>query len=142
MNYELQVFRFESGTRNSRHSYRFAVLDYSKAQEYPLNFVCMLPIKIESIKGKSLNNFGTLFGEKSEDFAIQLLEKALLSEKDVEVRVEIEKRLKLLNPQLSGNDECSACKKIFKISKKKKYKQPFCKECYQKRCARSSVMIC
>ncbi|MGD6851914.1 MAG: hypothetical protein ACQCN6_07650 [Candidatus Bathyarchaeia archaeon] len=113
-------------------------MDYSKAREYPANFVCMLPIKIELVKGKSLNTFGALFGEKSVDFAIELLKKALLSERDAEIKTEIEKRLKLLDPKQAKKVECRACGKIFEPAKMKKYKHPFCRECYRKRFARAS----
>jgi hypothetical protein len=136
MNYELQAFRFEVGTRNSEPSYRFAVVDYSKAREYPANFVCMLPLKIELVKGKSLNTFGELFGEKSTDLAIELLKKALLREKDAKIKLELEKRLKLLDPTLAGKVKCNGCGKTFESARLKKYKRPFCSECYQKRFSR------
>ena len=136
MNCELQAFRFEMGTRNSGPSYRFAVVDYNKASEYPANFVCMLPLKIESVKGKSLNTFGELFGEKSIDFAIELLKKALLSEKDAKIKLAIEKRLKLLDPKQAGLVECRSCGKTFESARIKKYKYQFCADCYGKRFSR------
>ncbi len=96
----------------------------------------MLPIKIDLVKGKSLNTFGKLFGEKSVDYAIELLKKALLNERDAEVKTEIEKRLKLLDPKQAGKVECRGCGKTFEAAKIKRYKHPFCKECYRKRFAR------
>ena len=138
MNFGLQAFRFEMGARNSGPSYRFAVVDYSKAQEYPANFVCMLPIKIELIKGKSLNTFGALFGEKSTDLAVELLKKALTTERDAEIKAELEKRLKILDPDQTVKIICCSCKKTFEASKGKKYKHPFCTECAQKRFSRKS----
>jgi hypothetical protein len=136
MDFRLQAFRFDMGTRNLGVSYRFAVVDYNKSHEYPSNFVCMLPLKVDLVKGKSLNVFGDLFGEKCVDFAIELLNKALLSERDNEVKTEIERRLKILDPKQTGRVECCICKKTFESAKAKKYKHPFCNECYRKRYGR------
>jgi len=141
MDFGLQAFRFEMGTRNSGPSYRFAVVNYSKAPEYPANFVCMLPIKIELIKGKSLNTFGELFGEKSSDFAVELLKKALSTERDAEIKAELEKRLKILDPKQTVRIVCCGCKKSFEMSKRRKYKHPLCDECAQKRFSRKSPVF-
>jgi DNA-directed RNA polymerase subunit RPC12/RpoP len=138
MNCELQAFRFDVKTKNAESSYRFAVIDSSKACNYPANFVCMLPLKIESVKGKSINTFGTLFGEKSIDFAIELLKKALLHEKDESIRLELKKRIKLLDPTQPSKVKCSECGKNFETTTIKRYKHPFCNECYHKRFSRKS----
>lgn len=136
MNCKLQAFRFDTGTRNAGPSYRFAVVDYSKAQHYPANFVCMLPLKIEFVKGKNPNTFGVLFGEKSTDFALDLLKKALLTETDNEIKTEIEKRIRLLDPKQAAKVKCSDCGQMFESKRLKKYKTPFCKECYLKQISR------
>jgi hypothetical protein len=93
----------------------------------------MLPINVELVKGKSTSAFGGLFGEKSVDFAIELLIKALKSESDAKVRTELERRLKLLEPKQSGTVECSECKRRFQPSKIKKCKQYYCRDCLKKR---------
>lgn len=133
MDYVLQVFKHENTSRNSGTTYRFAIVDYSRSKSYPANFVCMLPAKVDLVKGKTTNVFGVLFGDRSLSFAKELLNKALVSEKDDEVKAEIEKRLKLFEPKQTGSAECFECKKIFKPAKNKKYKQHYCRECYRKR---------
>jgi hypothetical protein len=133
MNCELQAFRFEVKTKNAESSYRFAVVDYNKASEYPANFVCMLPLRIELVKGKSLNTFGALFGGKSTDFAIELLKKALLREKDENIRMELKKRIKILNPAKPLKIKCNACGRKFEFKTTKRYKHPLCNECFKKR---------
>ncbi len=114
-------------------TYRIAVVDCSKSKSYPANFVCMLPAKVEPGKGKIANVFGTLFGEKSLDFANKLLNEALESESDAEIKTEIERRLKLINPKQAGTVQCSGCKKTFQPRRLRRYKQHFCNECYHKK---------
>jgi len=137
MDCRLQVFKNEKEERNSTATYRFAVVDYSRSKSFPANFVCMLPAKVDLVKGKSVNVFGGLFGDKSVSFARELLNKALNSESDVEVKMEIERRLKLLDSKQTGSVECSGCKKILHPAKMRKYKQYFCRECYRKRFGRA-----
>ena len=136
MDCRLQVFKYENISKNSGTNYRFAIVDYSRSKKYPANFVCMLPAKVDLVNGKSANVFAGLFGDKSVDFAKQLLNNALKSEKDDEVKMEIERRLKLLSSKQTGTVECSECKKPFQPAKLRKYKQHFCRECYRKRFGR------
>ncbi len=136
MDCRLQVFKHEKEERSSGATYRFAVLDYSRSKSFPANFVCILPAKVDLVKGKSANVFGGLFGDKSVSFAKELLNKALKSESDIEVKTEIERRLKLLNTKQTCLVECSACKKTFQPAKTRKYKQYFCRECYRKKFGR------
>jgi hypothetical protein len=75
--------------------FRFAVVDLDKGKDYPLNFVCMLPMKIDG-GGKSPSVFLQIFGDKSVEQARALLTGALETESDSEVKAEIERRLKLL----------------------------------------------
>ena len=75
--------------------FRFAVVDLDKGKNYPLNFVCMLPMKIEAA-GKSQSVFLQIFGDESVEQARVLLTGALETESDSEVKTEIERRLKLL----------------------------------------------
>ena len=79
--------------------FRFAVVDLDKGKEYPLNFVCMLPSQLGP-KGTGLSVFVKVFGDKSIEVAQKLLLDALEHERDAEVKGEIERRLKLLEPKL------------------------------------------
>ena len=87
----------------SRWSIRFAVVDLDKSDHYPQNFVCGLP----SLKGSLLNKtaeypFLQFFGKRSSEVARALLTDALTGEGDLEVKVEIERRLKLLEIKTRG----------------------------------------
>ncbi len=125
----LQVFKREQMDSNLTKSYRFAVVDFSKSRSYPANFVCMLPVKVEQKKGKNANVFGELFGENSVDFAIGLLNAALKNENDAEVKTEIKRRLKLIDPKQVNLVKCSQCKKNFQPRRVRKYKQNLCEDC-------------
>ena len=118
---------------NLTKTYRFAVVDFSRSKNYPSNFVCMLPLKVDQGKGKIGNVFGELFGDKSLDEAMRLLREALKTEHDVDVKAEIERRLNLIDPKRINLIKCSGCKKTFQPRKFRKYKQNFCPECLQKR---------
>jgi hypothetical protein len=93
----------------------------------------MLPVKLYSGKSKSPSAFGALFGEEGQNLAVKLLNNALKTERDSEVRVEIEKRLKLLNPKEANLVKCSQCNKPFQPRKVRKYKQYLCNECLSER---------
>lgn len=93
----------------------------------------MLPVKVDQRKGKNGNVFGELFGDKSLDFAIQLLSDALKNESDIEVKTEIERRLKLLDPKQANLVKCSVCKKTYQSKKVRKYNKNFCDDCLKKR---------
>jgi hypothetical protein len=135
MDCKLQVFKRDQLDNNMAKTYRFAVLDYSRSKCYPANFVCMLPVKVDQGKGKGkiVNVFGELFGDKSLELAKDLLKDALRAEKDVEVRAEIERRLKLIDPQQANIIKCSGCKKSFQPRRVRKYKQNLCDDCLRTR---------
>jgi hypothetical protein len=139
MGCKLQVFKLDSREHNSKRSYRFAVVDYNKSNSYPANFVCMLPLRLYSGKTNKGSVFGELYQEKSLDFAIGLLNDALLTEKDSEVITEIEKRLKLIDPKQINVIKCAQCKKAFQPQKIRRYKQNLCEECLKKKCRSISV---
>jgi hypothetical protein len=128
MECKLQVFKQETDSNSSR-TYRFAIIDLSRSESYPTNFVCMLPVKVCLGKKKIGNVFEELFGDKSVDFAIELLNDALKSERDIDVRLEIERRLKLIDPKQVKLIRCSGCKKMFQPRRIRKYRQNFCKDC-------------
>ena len=128
--YRLQVFEpFEKNAWSRR--YRFAVIDPNKLKGYPANFVCLLPKKIVD-PGKPLSEFGRIFGEKSSEFAIELLKEALKQEKDEKVKTELEKRLKLLELE-RHRLICSSCNKEFEEYSRIKYKRRLCKSCLEAR---------
>ena len=129
----LRVFKQDPIDGSLSRTYRFAILDSSKSKTYPANFVCMLPVKVDQRKGKNGNVFGELFGDKSLDFAIQLLSDALKNESDIEVKTEIERRLKLLDPKQANLVKCSVCKKTYQSKKVRKYNKNFCDDCLKKR---------
>lgn len=132
MDCRLQVFKYDAREGNSRWTYRFAVVDNNKSKNYPANFVCMLPIKLYQGKANYGSVFGTLFGDKSLDFAIGLLSDALKTEDDAEIKAEIEKRLKLIIPKQVNSVKCSQCKTSFQLRKIRRYKQYLCDKCLNK----------
>jgi hypothetical protein len=95
----------------------------------------MLPIKVNTGKSNDSSAFGAIFGDKGLDLAIGLLSNALKTEKDIEVKTEIEKRLKLLGPKEVETVKCSRCNKAFHPRKIRKYKQYLCNECVAARYA-------
>jgi hypothetical protein len=133
MDCKLQVFKHEANGGNLARTYRFAVIDANRSKSYPANFVCMLPLKVDQSKGKIANVYGSLFGERGLDLAMCLLKDALKHENDVQVKAEIERRLKLIDPKQVNMIKCSGCKKTFQPVKIRKYKQNFCKSCLNKK---------
>jgi hypothetical protein len=129
--FRLQVF-FESFGKNSwTRRYRFAVIDPKKLKGYPANFICVLPKKIVD-PGKPLSEFGRIFGEKSSEFAIELLREAIEQEKDEKVKSELEKRIKLLEIK-RHKLTCRSCNKEFDEYSRIKYKRKLCKSCLEAR---------
>jgi hypothetical protein len=112
--------------------FSFAVIDLDKAEAYPLNFVCMLPMKL-SADGKVESAFVKVFGDKSVEVAQKLLLEALERESDSEVKGEIERRLKLLEPEPDIEKRCVVCGKLFQAQLRKGFKQKYCPECVKKK---------
>ncbi len=117
--------------RRKRHL-GFTVINLDRAKDYPLNFVCILPLKLGSHENKT-TIFGRLFGDKSLESAKALLTDALRSEGDEDVRSEIERRLKLLDPESAREKTCASCGKMFHANPNKKFKQRFCEDCIRKK---------
>lgn len=107
MNLKLYIFKHREALNYSNGRYiRFAVVDLDISKNYPANFVCLLLREI-IVKDKAKSNFSKMLGEDSLKLAIRLLTKALKTERDSEVKEEIEKRLNMLkqkNSALAKND--------------------------------------
>lgn len=132
MSMKLQVFEQNSKDDNPfQRSFRFAVVDFSKSQSYPSNFVCMLPLKL--VPGKQDSVFLKIFGTESVEQAKVLLTKALKTEHDSVIKAEIERRLKLLDPTDTTQIKCSSCGSLFHPKKIKRYKKNFCQACMTKK---------
>jgi hypothetical protein len=132
MNLRLRVSKNEDARDYSQGRYiRFAVVDLDKSKNYPANYVCMLPLQPRA-NGKVHNVFSELFGKDSLELAKRLLTKALKTEGDPEIKVEIEKRLKLLEPKPPIQIKCCVCGKLFE-PERRRFKQRICQECRQKR---------
>ena len=132
MDIRLQVFEYYADDDNySRKSFRFAVVDSSKSKSYPQNFVCMLPSQFG--KGKVDSAFLKLFGDKSLEQATSLLKAAWEKEDDSEIKAEIERRLKQLEPKVFNQIKCSGCGKLFQPKRIRKFKNNFCEECMKKK---------
>jgi hypothetical protein len=112
---------------------RFAVIDLDKSKNYPANYVCMLPLQPRA-NGKANNVFSKLFGNDSLERAKRLLSKALKTENDSEIKAEIEKRLKLLEPKPAGQVKCRVCGNFFE-PRRRRFKQKICQECTRKKYA-------
>jgi len=129
MKNKLKVFTVY--TDLGRH-FRFAVLDLDRNRDYPANFVCLLPTMVSN-EGKSNNVFFKIFGNKSVEQAKLLLTEALKNENEPEVRVEIERRLTLLEPKTISQIKCSGCGKLFQPRRIRRFKQNFCEECLKRK---------
>mgnify|MGYP001030022520 CR=1 FL=1 len=108
---------------------RFAIVDLDKSQEYPSNFVCMLPQRI-SENSKQNSAFARTFGNHSSELAKRLLTEALETEADSEIKAEIEKRLRRLEPK-PVQIKCRVCGKLFEPKILGRFKQKTCQECRQ-----------
>jgi hypothetical protein len=80
---------------NQKTKVDFVIVDSDTSEDYPLNFVCVLPQMHGFVNSHSI--FGKLFGEDSVPLAWRLLSRALRHERDLEIKVEVEKRLKMFN---------------------------------------------
>ena len=112
--------------------FSFAVIDLEKGEAYPLNFVCMLPMKVSS-DGKAESAFVRVFGDRSVEVARQLLLEALERETEAEVKVEIERRLELLEPKVAAERKCLACGQVFQVKPTHGFKQKYCPECLKRK---------
>ena len=116
---------------SQRYHIRFAIVDFDKSQEYPSNFVCMLPRQVSG-NSKQYSVFAEVFGNQSSELAKRLLTEALETEDDSEIKAEIEKRLKLLEPK-PIQIKCRVCGKSFEPKLMGRFRQKTCQECRQEK---------
>ena len=112
---------------NGWNHMRFAVVDLDKSEDYPENFVSMLPMKITSETA-----FTKFFGNESLEIARRLLTKSLKKEHRAEIKTEIERRINLLEPNPVIHVKCYFCKKFFQAEKERAHKQKICPKCRKK----------
>ena len=86
---------------NPKTEVHFVVVDSDASKDYPFNFICVLP-QIQSLVNKR-SIFGRIFGEASVPLAKRLLTKALTHENDSEIKVEVEKRLKMFSKKIDSD---------------------------------------
>jgi hypothetical protein len=99
MNPQLYIMKIKNARDySSKRAIRFAVVDAESSKSYPANFICMLPQHI-SVETEDSSVFAKIFGEKRLELAKQLLNSALQTEADTDVKAEIKERLKLLEPK-------------------------------------------
>jgi hypothetical protein len=91
----------------------------------------MLPQQV-SASSKQHSVFAKVFGNHSSELAKRLLTEALETENDLEIKAEIEKRLKLLEPK-PVQIKCRVCGKLFEPIIMGRFKQKTCQECRQER---------
>jgi hypothetical protein len=123
--------KFVSRRSGSEQEIVFSVVDFDRADQYPLNFVCLLPRHLD--KGKNASNrFPQIYGEKGKQIAVELLTAALDRETDVDVRNEIEKRLRALQPKQQTKAACVVCGRVFEPKKTGYHFQRICPSCIRK----------
>jgi hypothetical protein len=123
--------RYVTRASGSKNEVFFTVLDLDKADSYPLNFVCLLPKKLES-GCRQTNKFLKIYGKESSRIAIELLTNALRNESDLAVKTEIEKRLKELQPKPIPKIKCVSCGRIFEPKRYGRFLQRRCQTCQSK----------
>ena len=132
MDFELRIFKRDYINRHPAWTHlRFAVVDLNKSEDYPENFVSMLPMRINS-DGKMPSAFTKFFGNKSLETARRLLTEALKTEDDSEIKAEIARRLNLLESNPVIQIKCRVCKKFFQTKKERTFKQKICLECMKR----------
>ena len=135
MNLELSVSKKSmSRVTGSVEELVFVVVDLDKSKKYPLNFVCLLPKRLE-VGGKPSSKFLDIFGAESSAIAVRLLTGALRRENDFVVRSEIESRLKALRPLPKISAVCVCCGCVFEAKRFGRFMQKMCQRCRSKNCS-------
>jgi predicted Zn-ribbon and HTH transcriptional regulator len=108
----------------------FSVVDLDKSDKYPNNFVCLLPKQI-NFRLKKQTKFVERFEKKSTIIAKELLIKLLRSEKDMEIRKAIKKRLRILDSRSVVTFRCCFCGSSFEPDEEKFKSYRICPDCKQ-----------
>jgi len=87
-----------NGCKSDRKNIHCIVVDTDVPGRYPVNFICVLPLK-KGLLYDQPSRFSEIFGGKRVEIAKQLLSNSLRIEHDVEIRTEIKRRLSLLRKQ-------------------------------------------
>ncbi len=99
MNPRLYIMKIASAKDySSKRAIRFAVVDSDTNKSYPSNFICMLPQHVSAADDDS-SVFARTFGTARVELAKKLLNSALETEDDSDIKAEIRERLKLLAPK-------------------------------------------
>ena len=111
---------------------RIAVVDTDISKDYPANFVCMLP-KTFNPNATIQNKFQEKYGSQSGEIIKKLLDKALKTTDDQDLKKELLKRLNILNPKPKNMVKCNVCGEEFKSRTFRYGKQKTCYDCKAKR---------
>jgi hypothetical protein len=111
---------------------RFAVVDLDISKEYPKNFVCILPVKVNP-KASKPTKFHKKFKDQSQELIKKLLKQTLRKTDDQDIKKEIRKRLKRLKTNSATKRKCKDCGKLIEISKRRYGRHKLCQECYRKK---------
>jgi formylmethanofuran dehydrogenase subunit E len=111
---------------------RFAVIDTDRSKNYPTNYLCILPRKLNP-NTKNPNKFQVMFKDQSKELTKKLLKKALRNTDDQDIKKEIQERLKILSPKPKNIVKCSVCGEEFKARKYRYRLQMTCYGCLNKK---------
>ena len=131
MNLKLRITKHDFPSEGKQ--IRLAVIDLDKSEEYPRNFVCMLPCRMRLENDNPDCVFQRVFGDRSLEQAKELLAGALETEDDIEVKAEIERRLKTFEPKQAVDTRCGGCGRLFQPLHLNRYGRNFCPECKRKK---------
>jgi formylmethanofuran dehydrogenase subunit E len=84
-------------------------------------------------EGYGTSKFAKVFGDESMVIAKRLLQGALETETASDVKLEIERRLRLLEPKQTVKIKCNRCGRLFQPRRVRRFHQNFCEECMKKR---------
>jgi hypothetical protein len=130
LKYQLCILKSdESRDWSMERRFGFVVINLEKSKTYPVNFVCILPLRVNS---NFKTSFEQRFGTESTEVAKKLLTDALVTEEDEDAKNEIGRRLKLLEPERLIQRTCVSCGKTFQ-AKKKQFRKRYCEDCLKKK---------
>ncbi len=93
---KLKLYAIKKGNQQIEKDIQLVVVDLDKSNNYPLNFVCVLPRYFRLLEKRS-SQFAKIFGTKSMCLAKKLLVEADKKEDDPQIKKVINKRIKDIN---------------------------------------------